>query len=258
MHSLQRKTGHRLCRTSWGAFHSWSPRITSGYLYAFKCFQKVPSGSIRSPPVPGAPEQNPRREAAPSWVSELSYVSGLHNTPLAKVLACLWQWIIQKACCQQLSGTIFQAIQTYSFSFKGREKSLTMIRLFESRLPYSYCLSQTQCWRFAYFCVYEKSRSWQAMYLPERTMKDWHRKEIFFLAKVLVHHCLSCLFKFCFVVFKKSSTVWMWSVSLRAKKQNSAAVPHAEWVTRLGLRSQPEPHESCSHGVRQSGFQHIW
>lgn len=144
--------------------------------------------------------------------------------------------MIQKACCQQLSGTISQAIQTYSSSFKGREKGMKLK---------SDC--ETEWWRSAYFCVHANSRSpWQAMYLPERTMKDWRRKETFFHAKVSVHHGLSCLFKFCFLISKKPSTIWMWSGSLRAKKQNSASVPRDErpwgWAWEVILKHMSPPH----------------
>lgn len=55
----------------------------------------------------------------------------------------------------------------------------------------------TQWWRLAYFCLCAKSRSpWQAVYLPDRTMKDWHRKETFFPAKVLVHVYSTSVFLF--------------------------------------------------------------
>lgn len=141
------------------------------------------------------------------------------------ILACLWQWIIQKACCQQVSGTTFQVILAYSFTFKGRERHraavwVCMVRLVESRLPsQSYCLPWNSVEDFHISVsmqtvdllgsgsVHYIYRS--PWYLPERTTKDWHRKEIFFPAKMWMHDGLSCLFKFCFLIFRKSSTIWM-------------------------------------------------
>lgn len=55
----------------------------------------------------------------------------------------------------------------------------------------------SQWWRFTCFCLCAKSRSpWQAVYSLDRTMKDWHRKETFLPAKVLVHIYSTSVFLF--------------------------------------------------------------
>lgn len=85
------------------------------------------------------------------------------------------------------------------FLFKREEKDMnpTMIRFFKPGLLHSYCIPWNQWWRFPYFCLCSKSRStWQSLYLPDRTMKDWHTKETFFPARVLVHVYSTSVFLF--------------------------------------------------------------
>lgn len=213
-------------------------------------------------PLPPEHRSRARGGASLTRASAVSCIPELCSAPLAKVLACVWQRMIQKACCQQLSGTTFQAIRTYSFSFKGREKDMELKSDHDQTLwvqAASFLLpSLKHSVEDLHMSVYMQTVELlgrQCIYLSGQCRTGTERKH--FSLPVSMHHGLSCLFKFCFLIFKKPSTIWMWSVSLRAKKQNGASVPHAEWAMRLELGSHPEPYESCPHGMRELCFQRI-